>query len=110
MPNKNKQRLFLVKKCALCGSHSFKSAFLFFIQGKILKLKPNLNCNFFGIYAALCTSFDRNCVGQTKNSFSNRCTAHRAAWNKLKSKFNTEDTSDECALYRHYHYNHKNNL
>ena len=52
------------------------------IQGKIVKLKS------FGTYAALCTNCDSNYVGQTKNSFSNRWTAHRATWNKL-TKFNT---------------------
>ena len=100
------------KKCALCGSHSqYKNMVLdkefLTIQGKTVKLKPNLNCKSFGIYAALCTNCDKNYVGQTKNSFSNRWTAHRGTWKKLKSKFNTEDISDECALYRHYYYNHK---
>ena len=103
------------KKCALCGCHSqhknmvLDEEFLT-IHGKRVKLKPNWNCKSFGLYAALCTNCDNKYVGQTKNSFSNRWTAHRATWKKLKSKFNTEDISDECALYRHYYYNHKNNL
>ena len=45
-----------------------------------------------------------------KKSFSNQWTAHRANWNRSKSKFDPEDISDECALYRHYYFNHKNNL
>ena len=103
------------KKCALCGNHGqHKNMVLdkevLTIQGKTIKLKSNLNCKSFGIYVAVCTNCDSNYVGQTKNSFSNRWTAHRANWNKLKSKFKEEDISDECALYRHYYFNHKNNL
>ena len=45
-----------------------------------------------------------------QNSFSKRWTVYRSTWNKLKSKFYTEDTSDECALQRDYYYNHKNGL
>ena len=104
-----------MQKCALCGNHGqHKNMVLdkevLTIQGKTIKLKSNLNCKSFGIYVAVCTNCDSNYVGQTKNSFSNRWTAHRANWNKLKSKFKEEDISDECALYRHYYFNHKNNL
>ena len=52
------------------------------IQDKKIKLKSNLNCKSSGIYVALCTNCDSNYVGQTKNSFSIRWSAHRAIWNK----------------------------
>ena len=36
------------------------------IQYKAVKLRPNLNCKSFGIYAAVCTRCDSNYMGQTK--------------------------------------------
>ena len=80
------------------------------IQDKKVKLKSNLNCKSSGIYVALCTNCDSNYVGQTKNSFSIRWSAHRANLKKIKTKFNIKDLSDESALYRHYYNKHKDNL
>ena len=80
------------------------------IQDIKIKLKSILNCKSSGIYVALCTNCDSNYVCQTKNSFSIRCSAHRANWKRLKTKFNINDLSDESALYRHYHDKHKDNL
>ena len=80
------------------------------IYGKTLQLKTNLNCKSYDIYVAVCTKCDSSYVGQTKNSFSNRWTAHRFNWNRSKSNFNPEDISDENALFRHYHFKHNNNL
>ena len=62
-------------------------------KGITVKLRPNLNCKSFGINAAVCTNFESNFVGQTKN----RWTDHRANWNK--SKFSPENISDEWALH-----------
>ena len=75
-----------------------------------MKLKSNLNCKSSGIYVALCTNCDSNYVGQMKNSFSIRRSAHWANWKQLKSKFSIKDLPDESALYRHYYNNHKDNL
>ena len=55
------------------------------IQGKTVQLKPNLNCKTYGIYVAVCTRCDSSYVGQTKNSFSKRRTAHRFKWNRSKT-------------------------
>ena len=79
-------------------------------QGKNIKLKPNLNCKYYGIYLAKYTKCDNNYVGQNKNSFSTRWTANRFNLNRSKSNFNPKDISDENALYRHYYFKHKNNL
>ena len=73
-------------------------------------MKPNLNCKSYGIYAAICTKCNSNYVGQTKNSFSTRWTAHIYSWNRSKSNFNPNDITDENALYRHYYVKHKNDL
>ena len=81
------------------------------MQGKTKKLKPNLNCESFDVYVAICTRCDSNYVGQTKNSSSTRWTAHRLNLKRLKSKFNPKEISDENALYySHYYFKHKNNL
>ena len=73
-------------------------------------MKPNLNCKSYGIYVAICTKCNSNYVGQTKNSFSAKLTAHRFNWNRSKSNFKPKDITDENALNRHYYFKHKNNL
>ena len=83
-------------KYVLFGSHvQHKSMVLVgestSFRGRKLKLKPNLTCKSFGIYAALFTRCIYNCVGQTKINFSNRWTSNRSNWNKLKLQFNKED-------------------
>ena len=102
------------EKCAFCGNNG-KHKYMVFdkeiltIKGKTIILKPNLNCNSYGIYVAICTRCDSNYVEQTKNSFSTRWAANRFNWNRSKSNFNPKDISDENALYRHYYFKHKNN-
>ena len=78
------------------------------IQGKTIKLKPNLNSKSYGFYVGICLRCDSNCEGKTKNSFSNRLTSHRFNCNRSKSNCNKKDISDENALYRNYCF--KNNL
>ena len=80
------------------------------IQGKTIKLKPNLNFMSYGIYVAICTRCNSNYVGKTKNSFTTRWTAHIFNWKWSKSNYNQKDISDENVLYRHYYFMHKNNL
>ena len=60
-------------------------------QGRTVKLKPNLTCKSFGVYAALCTKCNSSLVGQTKINFSSKWTSHWSNWNKLKLQFNIED-------------------
>ena len=80
------------------------------VQGKTIKLRLNLNCKSNGIYVSLRTKCNNNYVGQTKNSFSTRWTAHRFCWNRSKSDFYPKDITDETALFRHYYFKHKNDL
>ena len=118
MQNKNKRRLFWAK--SVKNAHFVKimeniknTVFdkeILTIQGKTIKLKPNLNFKSYGIYVAICTRCNSNYVGKTKNSFTTRWTAHRFNWKWSKSNFSQKDISDENALYRHYYFKHKNNL
>ena len=67
----------------------------FNIQGKTIKMKPNMICKSYGIYVIICTKCNSYYVGQTKNSFSARLTAHRFNWNRSKSILNPKDITDE---------------
>ena len=94
-------------KCALCGNHGQHSSMVQTVNavtnkdGIIIHLFQNLNCSNFGIYAAQCTICNQLYIGQTKNKFSIRWTAHRFFWNIKFSEYNT----DQAALLKHY-YNH----
>ena len=70
---------------------------------KNIKIKSNLNCKSFGIYAAICIKYGENYVGQTKYSFSTRWNNHRANWKKVQSNFSVKDISDESSLFKHYY-------
>ena len=66
--------------------------------GKIIKLKNNLNCKNFGIYAAQCNECGEYYVGQTITSFSKRWSSHRHNWKNMV----TNEINDRAALKLHY--------
>ena len=102
--------------CSLCGNHGGYSNMIYekdsitIHKNKSIKIKPNLNCKSYGIYAAICIRCGENYVGQTKNNFSIRWNQHRHNWKKFKSNFSTGDISDESALFRHYYLKHSDGL
>jgi len=86
--------------CALCGKygkhHSIveKEDYLCTPTGRI-KLTQRLSYANYGIYVATCLLCKEQYVGQTKNKFSVRWTAHRNNWDKSTGK-------EEGALIKHY--------
>ena len=60
----------------------------------------------YEIYVAECKNFNMQYVGQTKNKFSVRCTAHRSDCNQFKF----EENNDRPALLKHYANYHKETL
>ena len=78
-------------------------------DGISVHLFQNLNCSNFGIYAAQCTICNQLYIGQTKNKFSVKWTAHRSFRN---NKFSEYNNTDQAALLKHchnYHYStHEN--
>ena len=96
-------------KCALCGNQSQHSSMVQTVNavtnkdGISIHLFQNLNCSNFGIYAAQCTICNQLYIGQTKNKFSIRWTAHRSFWNKKLLEYNN---TDQAALLKHYHNYH----
>ena len=72
-------------------------------DGVSIHLFQNLNCFNFGIYAAQCTICNQFYIGQTKNKFSVRWTAHGSFWN---IKFSEYNNTDQAALLKHYHNYH----
>ena len=73
-------------------------------ETKTFKLNQSLTCADFGIYVATCVICHEQCVGQTNNKFSKRCSAHRSNWNKQDCK--TDSDQDQMALSLHYSENH----
>ena len=89
--NEEKNIVGISKKCNKCstcgnfGKHKnmvTETGTITTKSGQIIKLKQNLNCKNFGIYAAQCLICEEIYVGQTINSFSKRWTGHRQIWKK----------------------------
>ena len=110
-------------KCGLCGCHGklknnmvLEANTVQLNDGKTVRTKNhNLNCNSYGIYAALCSICNNIYVGQTKNSFTDRWNGHRATWKKLYSRFlvgehEVRPAKDEQSLFHHYVEYHQNAL
>ena len=100
------------RKCALCGHHGNKENMVKTTseisnnKGKTFKLRQNLNCTNYGIYAAQCRICSEFYVGQSKNRFSIRCNSHRSSWNSNL----LDHKSDKAALYTHFHTHHHQHL
>ena len=98
--------------CALCGNHGqhwnsmVMPTTIIKTDNETIKLKQNLTCRNYGIYAAECTICDAKYIGQTKTKFSIRWRAHRTNWNKQNSIFD----NDQSALLKHYLNYHLNDL
>ena len=91
-------------KCLLCKDTMVKKTSLVKLKNrKTIKLKKNLNCKNFGIYAAKCSECEEFYVGQTITSFSQRWCSHRHIWKSTT----TDDVSDRAALKIHYAKKHK---
>ena len=91
-------------KCLLCKDTMVKKTSLIKLKNKkTIKLKKNLNCKNFGIYAAKCSECEEFYVGQTITSFSQRWCSHRHIW---KSTI-TDEVNDRAALKLHYAKKHK---
>ena len=95
--------------CALCGNHGkhqsmvCQESYLNTPKGRF-KLKQRLTCANYGIYVATCVLCGEQYVGQTKNKFSVRWTAHRSHWAKKQSG------NDVGALNKHYHTKHSETI
>ena len=117
------------KRCGRCGLCGHIKGFENMVMdtehiktkdGKIFKLKQQLNCKNYGIYVAQCTTCQETYTGQTVTPFSKRWTAHRRTWKKIANKTNNTNKAnnkndgnnnnnnkekkknDEQALYQHY--------
>ena len=97
-------------RCALCGNFKIFESMVTTTDhiktknGKLFKLKQQLDCRDYGIYAAQCTTCQEIYVGQTVTTFSKRWTAHRSTWKKIVNKnlAKIDLITDETALYHHY--------
>ena len=123
--------------CGLCGNWGIlknmvvETDFVTTKDGKKFRIKKDINCKNYGVYAAKCKICKEYYVGQTKTSFSKRWNLHRHTWNKMinnnkksllkdnkeQKEENNKDKfefKDEQALFVHYVKNHaeviKNNL
>ena len=100
------------RHCAICGNHGqhrnsmVMPTTIIKTDNETIKLKQNLTCRNYGIYAAECTIWYAKYIGQTKTKFSTRWRAHRTNWNKQNSKFD----NDQSALLKHYLNYHLNDL
>ena len=98
--------------CALCGNYGqhrnsmTMSTTIIKTDNETIKLKQNLTCRNYGIYAAECTICNAKYIGQTKIKFSTRRRAYRTNLNKQNSKFD----NDQSALLKHYMNYHSNDL
>ena len=95
-------------KCALCGNFG-KYKISMVNKNKTIrniKIKQNLNCKDYGIYAATCNICNEIYIGQTVNSFSTRWNTHRSTWKNNITKSNHEH-KDQFALIIHYKKFHK---
>ena len=95
-------------KCALCGNFGkYKISMVNKNKTiKNIKIKQNLNCKDYGIYAATCNICNEIYIGQTVNSFSTRWNTHRSTWKNNITKSNHEH-KDQFALIIHYKKFHK---
>ena len=90
--------------CSLCGKHGrHKSSMVATarqIQSKRgnFSLRQRLSCTNYGVYVATCCICHEQYVGQTKNRFSVRWTAHRNSW----KTFDISAKGDKAALLKHY--------
>ena len=110
--------------CGLCGNHGKlknmvkETTEVQRMDGKVIKLKQNLNCRDYGVYAAQCMCCGDFYVGQTITSFHERWNGHRKTWKEnFKKKTreasrskNTSNQSDENALFHHYQKKHPNKI
>ena len=98
-------------KCALCGNFgNYKKSMVSEIKTiKNIKIKQNLNCKDYGIYAATCNICNEIYIGQTINSFAKRWNTHRSIWKSNIAKQNQEQ-KDQFALVIHYKKFHKHNI
>ena len=94
--------------CSLCGKHGrHKSSMVATarqIQSKRgnFSLRQRLSCTNYGVYVATCCICHEQYVGQPKNRFSVRCTAHRNSW----KTFDISAKGDKAALLKHYNLCH----
>ena len=65
-------------------------------------LRQRLSCTNYGVYVATCCICHEQYVGQTKNRFSVRWTAHRNSW----KTFDISAKGDKAALLKHYNLCH----
>ena len=97
-------------KCALCGNHGphknmvRSTNAVISVNGVSYKIKQQLNCTNFGIYAAQCKLCSNYYIGQSKNRFSLRWNGHRHTWNSCSLE------NEKAALYIHYHNHHSNQI
>ena len=113
------------KRCGLCGhyanlenmvkdSEEIKTKY-----GQSIKIRQNLNCKDYGIYAAECKMCSEYYVGQTINPFHERWNGHRKTWKKMINGTTSNDKednnkkekyNDEQALCNHYEKYHQEKL
>ena len=80
----------------------------FIPQGKFkskrgnFSLRQSLSCANYGVYVATCCIYHEQYVGQTKNRFSVRFTAHRNLW----KTFDISAKEDKAVLLKHYNLCH----
>ena len=72
---------------------------------KTFPLNQNLTCANYGFYVATCVLCDEQYVGQTKNKFFKRWSAHRSNWTRPNCK---NYKNKEVALSRNYALFHGN--
>ena len=107
-------------KCSLCGNHAIKGITGMKVKKNMLwettsirdasnsrniKLRQNLTCRNFGIYAAYCQFCTDIYVGQSCREFKDRWNGHRHCWNSKQATF-SEEKGDQAALLKHVHAKH----
>ena len=97
-------------KCALCGNRGPHKNMVRSTKavknenGISYKIRQQLDCTNFGIYAAQCKLCSNYYVGQSKNRFSLRWNGHRHIWNSCSLE------NEKAALYIHYNNQHPNHI
>jgi hypothetical protein len=101
-------------KCGLCGNYGKLKNMVVECKeierkdGYRIKIKDSITCKDSGIYAGKCKVCGDIYVGQTKNRFSQRWSAHRAAWREMVNGCGKDlECNDRCALFLHYMKCHK---
>ena len=84
-------------------------------KNTIIKLKQELNCKNYGIYAAQCLLCNQIYVGQTINSFHQRWNGHRQDWDNQIKNGNKENLDNiiengKKSLIIHYAKYHQDKL